>query len=620
MLSCSQYATDQEENEANLLVCYKIYRLFQAFPEALRVALKLNNPQLVDSIIRDCKDTGVLKQLAFMIGRQRFPYEMKNEEMNAIMGNIKLGDYYKLMAKDFQVVEPKTVEQITKSQFEDSSRNPLSGGVVDSSKKLLAETYINAFVNLGFGTDSLLTTQAGSWLPKNNSNGKFVATASFGLVHMWEADEGMNAIDKFIYTPDESIIAGAYFAMGICNCGIKSEFDPCLDILLDRVKKARDQVKLGAILGLSFAYAGTNRSEILEVLTPIIIDTNYSVELSSMSALCLGLVYIGSCNDDVLNAIMQGVTEREASTLETNPMSLYFALALGLVFMGKQEKIETSIEAVKVVPGPLSKFMTNCLTFCGYAATGNVLKIQEMLHECNAHLEPKDSLHQIAAVIGIAVIAMGEEIGTEMAYRAMNHLLQYGEPVIRRTVPLAIALLSLSNPQISTMDTLTKMCYDVDKEVAQSAIFALGLIGAGSNNSRLAELLKQQAASYAREPDTLFMARIAQGLLQMGKGLLSIQPIHSDKFLVSNVGLAGILASVFACTHLKNIMFGNFNYLLYYLTMAAYPRVCLTVLHSYCDLINSSMNTWNHFQFQSELVSQSTSQDRLVSQKQSQVI
>jgi 26S proteasome regulatory subunit N1 len=68
----------------------------------------------------------------------------------------------------------------------------------------------------------------------------------------------------------------------------------------------------------------------------------------------------------------------------------------------------------------------------------------------------------------------------------MNHLLQYGEPAIKRTVPLAIGLLRISHPEVAIMDLLTKLSYDTDTNVAMSSIFALGLIGAGTNNSRIA--------------------------------------------------------------------------------------------------------------------------------------
>jgi len=43
------------------------------------------------------------------------------------------------------------------------------------------------------------------------------------------------------------------------------------------------------------------------------------------------------------------------------------------------------------------------------------------------HQEEKDALPQSMAVIGVALIAMSEKVGTEMASRSMQHILQYCE-------------------------------------------------------------------------------------------------------------------------------------------------------------------------------------------------
>ena len=67
--------------------------------------------------------------------------------------------------------------------------------------------------------------------------------------------------------------------------------------------------------------------------------------------------------------------------------------------------------------------------------------------------------------------------------------MHYGEPVIRRAVPLALGLISVSNPQLTILDTLSKYSHDNDLEVALCAIFAMGLVGAGTNNARLARLV-----------------------------------------------------------------------------------------------------------------------------------
>lgn len=61
---------------------------------------------------------------------------------------------------------------------------------------------------------------------------------------------------------------------------------------------------------------------------------------------------------------------------------------------------------------------------------------------------------------------------------------RYGEPAVRRAVPLAIALCSISNPQLAVIDVLNKYSHDSDNDVAYNAIFAMGLVGAGTNNAR----------------------------------------------------------------------------------------------------------------------------------------
>lgn len=171
------------------------------------------------------------------------------------------------------------------------------------------------------------------------------------------------------------------------------------------------------------------------------------------------------------------------------------------------------MEICKIISNKkFAEFVELVVETCAYAGSGNVLKVQKMLHLCAEHkTEDKETLHQIAAVVGVALIAFGESIGTEMCLRTMQHLLQYGEPSIRKTVPLAIGLLRVSNPDVKTLDLLNKLAYDSDENVAMSAIFALGLVGAGTNNSKLAGNLRFLASYYQGEAtaNQLFLVRIA---------------------------------------------------------------------------------------------------------------
>lgn len=63
----------------------------------------------------------------------------------------------------------------------------------------------------------------------------------------------------------------------------------------------------------------------------------------------------------------------------------------------------------------------------------------------------------------------------------------------------------------------------------------------------------------------------------MGKGLLGLNPMHSDKFLFSNVSLAGLLTVLYAATDIKTFIAGKYHYMLYYLTLSIYPRMLITV-------------------------------------------
>lgn len=84
-----------------------------------------------------------------------------------------------------------------------------------------------------------------------------------------------------------------------------------------------------------------------------------------------------------------------------------------------------------------------------------------------------------------------------------------------------------------------------------NAILAMGFIGAGTNNARLAQMLRQLAVYYHREPDALFIVRVAQGLLHMGKGTIGINPFYSDRTIMSKNAITGLLATLLAFSDAK---------------------------------------------------------------------
>ena len=159
----------------------------------------------------------------------------------------------------------------------------------------------------------------------------------------------------------------------------------------------------------------------------------------------------------------------------------------------------------------MKDYLKTMLLSFSYAGSGNVSKVQELIQTIAKPPEEVNPKVQTLAVIGCSLIDIGKEVGTEMLSRSFNHFLQFGDVNIKKPVSLAIALLNLSNPKVTVIDSLTKFCYDTDEVVAIKAIFSMGLVSSGSNHSRVGGLLRNLAAFYSDETNPLFITRASQG-------------------------------------------------------------------------------------------------------------
>jgi 26S proteasome regulatory subunit N1 len=183
---------------------------------------------------------------------------------------------------------------------------------------------------------------------------------------------------------------------------------------------------------------------------------------------------------------------------------------------------------------------------------------------------------------------MGEELGSDMCLRMFNHLIQYGNKRVKRSVPLALALSSIGYPNLQISDVLSKLSHDQDDIVSRNAILSLGLIASGTNNARIARMLRALTEYYGKDADHLYMIRIAQGLVHMGKGLLTMKQFHSDRFLMSKVGFSAVITVLISCIAPEKFLLGDKHYLLYTLVMAIKPRM-LVILDTKLQPLKTSV-------------------------------
>jgi 26S proteasome regulatory subunit N1 len=397
------------------------------------------------------------------------------------------------------------------------------------------------------------------------------AAASLGMLLMWDVDGGLTQIDKFLYSSDSNIKAGALLSVGVLSCGTRNECDPALALLSEYVEgKQPANIKMGAVFGLGLAYAGAKKEEVLELLMPVVADLDTPLETAAIAALSLGICFAGSCHEDISQVLMAALMERPASVLEKDTMTRLICCGLGLLYLGKQQAVEVALELAKVLEGPVGQYCTLTLETCAYAGTGNVLKVQRLMALAGEHAPPEEE--------EVGLVSMGEAIGAEMSTRMYYHMMQYGDLSVRRAVPLGLALLSVSNPsQQSVVYTLSKLSHDHDAEVATSAIVSMGLVAAGTNNSKVATNLRSLATYYSKEPGVLFAVRLAQGLVHAGKGLVTVSPYHPDKSVCHPVAMAGLVALSHICMDFRTIVLGKHHFLLYVLACCLRPRMVVTL-------------------------------------------
>lgn len=190
---------------------------------------------------------------------------------------------------------------------------------------------------------------------------------------------------------------------------------------------------------------------------------------------------------------------RELTSWENESMIRLIPLSLAMLYTGRRNGTDAAIEAIQAqIPGTSGKVAARLVSIFSSAGSGDVLKIQEYLNICGIHATqsesteeeatstggeastgnvppsttdqedrasssaenhserlPKDKKdgkelldEQIVACLGIAAVAMREAIGTEMVFRIYGHLLQYGDPAVRKIVPLSLGLVSVSYPRL----------------------------------------------------------------------------------------------------------------------------------------------------------------------------
>lgn len=97
-------------------------------------------------------------------------------------------------------------------------------------------------------------------------------------------------------------------------------------------------------------------SQLRRKLIPILNDARASLDVIAFTALSLGLIYLGSCNEEVAQAIIFALMDRSESELG-DALTRLLPLSLGLLYLGKQVCQHSVMNTLLVVPVIMIDFL-----------------------------------------------------------------------------------------------------------------------------------------------------------------------------------------------------------------------------------------------------------------------
>lgn len=239
LLAISNYSAESSEQKKILEIVFELFSKHNEYTNALRVAIKLNERNLILSTITSCSSKATKLQMAFILARAGVYIESQtlDQDVMDVMRGMKNSEYFKLLVRNLDILEPKTPEDIFKSHLEEKKE----GIQLESYKINMATSIVSSFINAGFGTEKLIKTNKKDdtdWLAKNKEEGLMCALAGLGLVNIWDIECGPNEVEKYMDVNEMNPYkrGGYNIALGIISSGIYDENNTAFALLSEQTK------------------------------------------------------------------------------------------------------------------------------------------------------------------------------------------------------------------------------------------------------------------------------------------------------------------------------------------------------------------------------------------------
>ena len=591
-ISCAQYYPSPTDKDIYRYLM-RLSIVQKKWSDAVRLMIKLNEYNALKEVIKSNEDNEMmLKQIGCILSRIRdetIVNEIQNDTVLKAISNVKLCDYFDQLIEALQIKDVKTPQQICTSA---PIQNRITERRVqeDQDSKELGLCVANCLANAGFGYDALIHADEGDYVLKGKSTLQMTSAALMGLLHLWRPMD-IEQFTSFIGSDSMYVRGGSLLGIGTSSFGVTSEVDFVNVFLMDKLdaESSSTERKL-SLLGIGIAYAGTKKSEIKDILIPILnnVDT-LGLETAAHACLALGLIYQGSMDADIVGEIVSLIfSNYENEDFMNGIQCKMCVIGLSLLYLCTGEQSQDITETIKALPSPVNQYAMLAVTICAYAGTSNILIVQQLMEVCGNHEikdetkenENKENNNELKecgiGVLGVALSLLSDDLSSELSRRLIDEVQRYGETCMKHFIPFAIALTSIGKAKVPILEQLSRMAHSTDLITARNSILALGLVASGTQSTRAINLLDQLAAFYSNDSLSLYAIKVAQGFVHLGKGTITLNPMYSDRLLLDPIALSGLLTFILIGGEGIERIHGLNTYMINLLALAMRPRiVCL---------------------------------------------
>lgn len=413
----------------------------------------------------------------------------------------------------------------------EKSRGTLS---IHNSMHHSAVYYSNAIMHAGTTKDDFLRKNL-EWLSYASNWAKFSAAASLGMIHKGHISESKKILQPYLpkvgATGSPYSEGGALFALGLIHSKHTSNE---IEFIRNALGSSTSEIlQHGACLGLGAAAMATHDMKLLEDLKGILYGDN--AVAGEAAAIAIGLVMIGSCNEELVEELLSYARETQHEKIIRG-----LAISIALVFYGSRDRSDELCKQLLADKDVVLRFGGIWTIAMAYAGTSDNAAVSQLLHA--AVSESNDDVRRAAVTsLGFVLFQNPSELPQllELLAGSYNPHVRYGA-----AMALGIAFSGTGNQE--AIDLIKPMCKDLTDFVRQGAYIGLAMILQQTSEAQseqvapVRKLYETVAGNKYEDAIAKFGAILSQGIIDAG-GRNSVISLASPSGHANMFAIAGTM-------------------------------------------------------------------------------